>query len=170
MSATLQTPGLGPVGRDVPATWYGASHLAADRDERAARRALRAQVARLEREAAGIVASAFPRLDPGAPPPSLAGPRLLGLAELERVRDALAERVTDLRAAAAAQAERQAAARAELERMLADPPAHRWRRLSNADLGRPGCTTYHVRPRVGLLGLLMGWWQVKVSGGCPLPA
>jgi hypothetical protein len=107
MSATLQTPGFDPVaGRDVPA----AAHL----DERAARRALRAQVARLEREAAGIVASAFPRLDPGASPPSLAGPRLLGLAELER--------------------------------MLADPPAHRWRRLSNADLGRPGCTTYHVRP------------------------
>jgi hypothetical protein len=54
--------------------------------------------------------------------------------------------------------------------MLADPPAHKWRRLSNADLGRPGCTTYHVRPKAGVLGMLMGWWQVKVSGGCPLPA
>ena len=45
--------------------------------------------------------------------------------------------------------------------MLADPPAHKWLRLSNADLGLPGCTTYHVRPRAGLLGMLMGWWQVK---------
>jgi hypothetical protein len=51
--------------------------------------------------------------------------------------------------------------------MLADPPAHKWLRLSNADLGLPGCTTYHVRPRAGLLGMLMGWWQVKISGGCP---
>ena len=51
--------------------------------------------------------------------------------------------------------------------MLADPPAHKWRRLSNADLGLPGCTIYHVRPRAGLLGMLMGWWQVKISGGCP---
>ncbi len=58
----------------------------------------------------------------------------------------------------------------DLERMLADPPAHRWRRIANADLGLPGCTTYHVRPRAGLLGMLMGWWEVKVSGGCPLPS
>ena len=70
-------------------------------------------------------------------------------------------------AAAGEQEERQAVAAAELERMLADPPAHKWRRLTNADLGRPGCTTYHVRPRAGLLGMLMGWWQVKISGGCP---
>ena len=63
---------------------------------------------------------------------------------------------------------RQAVALRELEEMLADPPAHKWRRLSNADLGRPGCTTYHVRPKLSLLGMLMGWWQVKVSGGCPL--
>ena len=51
--------------------------------------------------------------------------------------------------------------------MLADPPAHKWERISNEDLGRPGCTTYHVRPKAGLLGMLMGWWQVVVSGGCP---
>ena len=81
----------------------------------------------------------------------------------------LVERVRTLRAAAARQAARQHVAHEELERMLADPPAHKWRRLSNPDLGRPGCTTYHVRPRAGLLGMLMGWWQVKVSGGCPLP-
>jgi hypothetical protein len=27
-----------------------------------------------------------------------------------------------------------------------------------------------VRPRLGLIGMLMGWWQVKLSSGCPLPA
>jgi hypothetical protein len=114
-----------------------------------------------------VVAGVYPRLDPGPPLPSLGGPRLLSLGELERVRDALAARLSALRAAAAAQAERQAVAARELEQMLTDPPAHKWRRLSNSDLGRPGCTTYHVRPRAGLIGMLMGWWQVVVSGGCP---
>jgi hypothetical protein len=135
--------------------------------ERAARATLRDQVARLERELATTVTATYPRLDPGPPLPALAGPRLLSLGELERVRDALAGRLSTLRTAAATQSARQADATRELERMLADPPGHKWRRLSNADLGLPGCTTYHVRPRAGLLGMLMGWWQVKISGGCP---
>jgi hypothetical protein len=136
-------------------------------DERAARATLRAQIARLEREHAAIVAATYPRPAAGTPMHALAGPRLLSLGELELVRDALAARVSELQTAVTAQEDRQAAAQAELERMLADPPAHRWRRLSNADLGLPGCTTYHVRPRAGLLGMLMGWWVVKISGGCP---
>jgi hypothetical protein len=139
-------------------------------DERAARATLRAQIGRLEREHGTLVAATYPRLHPGPPLSSLAGPRLLSLGELERVRDAMAARVAELRAATAERDQRQALARAELEQMLADPPAHKWRRLTNADLGRPGCTTYHVRPRAGLLGMLMGWWEVKVSGGCPLPS
>jgi hypothetical protein len=135
--------------------------------EDAARRTLRAQIAGLERRLSAIVVASFPRVECGPPVPSLAGPRLLSLGELERVRDALAARLSAMTAAAAEQQDRQAIAAAELERMLADPPAHKWRRLTNADLGRPGCTTYHVRPRAGLLGMLMGWWQVKISGGCP---
>ncbi|HET8754511.1 MAG TPA: hypothetical protein VFM58_00785 [Solirubrobacteraceae bacterium] len=133
--------------------------------ERAARATLRAQIARLEREISTVVIAA--RVDLGPPVPSFAGPRLLSLGELERVRDALAARLATLHAAAEVRAAHRAVARRELERMLADPPAHKWERISNADLGRPGCTTYHVRPRAGLLGMLMGWWQVVVSGGCP---
>ena len=136
-------------------------------DERAARRTLCEQIARLEREHAAIVTAAFPRLEAGPPAPRLAGPRLLSLGELERVRDDLAARTGDLEAAAAAQQARQADARRQLEQMLADPPAHRWRKLTNADLGLPSCGAYHVRPRAGLLGMLMGWWQVKISSGCP---
>jgi hypothetical protein len=166
MPATLQKPAQGA----APSGAVRGEAPARTVDERAARRALRDQIGRLEREAGEIVASTFPRLAPGAPLRAPAGPRLLGLAELERIRDELAARVAHLRAAATDQAARQATARAELEAMLADPPAHRWRRLANADLGRPGCTTYHVRPRCGVLGLLMGWWRVKVSGGCPLAA
>jgi hypothetical protein len=133
-------------------------------DEKAARRTLRDQIARLEREHAALVTAS--RLT-GPPLPALDGPRLLSLGELERLRDALAGRVAALGAGAEAQAARQAIAERELEAMYADPPAHKWKRLTNADLGRPGCTTYHVRPRAGLLGMLMGWWVVKISGGCP---
>ena len=136
-------------------------------DERDARRTLREQIARLEREHAAIVTAAFPRLEAGPAAPRLAGPRLLSLGELERVRDALAARTGDLEAAAAAQAARQADARRELEQMLADPPAHRWKKVTRDDLGLPGCGAYHVRPRVGVVGMLMGWWQVKISSGCP---
>lgn len=138
--------------------------------ERAARDDLRSQIARLERELAQLAAATYPRL-PSAQPVTAAGaagPRVLGLGDLERVRDGLAARLTSQRAAAAEQAERQAEARELLERMYADPPAHRRVRLTNADIGMPGCATYEVVPRLGPVGMLAGWWQVKVSSGCPL--
>jgi hypothetical protein len=140
-------------------------------DEHAARRTLRDQIGRLEREVSAVVITAYPRLarpSDGAERRSLAGaPRVLSLGDLERTRDALAARLGDLQAAAAEQSARQADAARELERMLADPPAHKWRRITHADLGIPGCGDYHVRPKAGLLGMLMGWWQVKMSSGCP---
>jgi hypothetical protein len=136
-------------------------------DEHAARRTLREQIARLERELSAVAITTYPRLDARLALPSLDGPRLLSLGELERIRDAIAARLGDLHAAAAAQSARQADAARELERMLADPPAHKWRRITHADLGIPGCGDYHVRPKAGLLGMLMGWWQVKMSSGCP---
>ena len=139
-----------------------------DVDERAARRTLRGQIARLERELANACLDACPRLDPGPPLPSLAGPRLLSLGELERVRDALADRLATLHGTAAAQARRQEEARALLERMFAEPAAHKWVRVSNEQLGEPGCKHYHVRPLLGPIGLLMDWWRVKISSGCPL--
>ena len=75
-----------------------------------------------------------------------------------------------MRGDAAAQAERQAETRLLLERMLLEPGRYKWVRIANEDLGRPGCTQWHVRPRLGLIGMLAGWWQVKISSGCPLAA
>jgi hypothetical protein len=143
----------------------GATGVAAD--ERAARRTLRDQIDRLERELSAVALSAYPRIDARASVPALAGPRLLGLGELERVRDALAARLSTLRSTVADQEARQADAARDLARMLADPPAHKWRRITHADLGVAGCGDYHVRPKAGLLGMLMGWWVVKMSSGCP---
>ena len=137
-------------------------------DERAARRTLRAQIARLDRELSTACLDACPRIDPGPPMRSLAGPRVLTLGELERVRDEMAGRLASVHGMLAAQAEQQAASHALLEEMLADPPAHKWVRVSNEQLGEPGCKHYHVRPRMGPIGLLLSWWRVKISSGCPL--
>ena len=137
--------------------------------ERAARRTLRDQIAVLERELVAVAASVQPPLVAVPPAPARGdGPHLLTLGELERARDDLAGRVADLRAARADRLDRQDAARVALERMLVEPARHKWRRITNADLGEPGCKSYHVRPRLGLVGLLAGWWHVKVSSGCPL--
>ena len=137
-------------------------------DEHAARRTLRDQIARLERDLGAAVIAAYPHLPAGIASVSHSGPRLLGLAELERIRDDLADRVAGVRAQAAAQAERQADNRLLIERMLLDPRAYKWVRVSNADIGEPGCKNWHVRPRLGLIGMLAGWWHVKISSGCPL--
>jgi hypothetical protein len=137
-------------------------------DERAARRMLRDQISHLERELVSACLDACPRLTPPPPVRSLSGPRMLSLGELERVRDEMAGRLAHVRGDADAQILRQAESRALLERMYADPPAHRWLRISNAQLGEPGCKHFHVRPRLGPIGVLAGWWHVKVSSGCPL--
>ena len=139
-----------------------------DVDEHAARRTLRAQIAHLERDLGAAVIAAYPRLPAGTARVSHAGPRLLGLEELERIRDDLADRIAEVRAQAAAQGERQAEARVLIERMLLDPGRYKWVRVCNEDIGETGCKNWHVRPRLGLIGMLAGWWHVKISSGCPL--
>ena len=137
-------------------------------DERAARRTLRAQIARLERELGSAVIAAYPRLPAGSATIAHAGPRLLGLGELERTRDDLADRLATVREQVARQGERQEEARLLIERMLLAPREYKWVRVSNAALGEPGCKNWHVVPRLGVIGMLAGWWHVKISSGCPL--
>lgn len=136
-------------------------------DEATARRDLRDQIAKLEAQLGATVSAGFPHLDV----PQAGGPaagRLLDLGELERVRDGLADRLRVLRREAEALGARQAASRRLLEQMRLEPGRHRWVRVYAADLGEPGCQSWQVRPRFGLLGMLMGWWRVKLSSGCPL--
>ena len=141
-----------------------------ERDELAARRSLRAQVAKLERELADAFVTAFPMGGlPDGVKDTRRDPRVLDLGELERVRDELAERVRSARVTITKRADIQEANRLYLERMLLEPAKHRFARISCEDVGEPGCGVWHVRPRLGLIGMLMGWWQVKLSSGCPLP-
>ena len=141
-------------------------------DERAARRSLRDQITRLERELAAAFVASFPRqgIDWRVPDPPRRsrGPRVLTLGELERVRDDLAERLADIRRQLHIRADDEEAKRELLERMLLEPGRYKWVRVTARELGRGDCGAYHVRPRLGIVGMLMGWWQVKLSSGCPL--
>ena len=141
-----------------------------DEAQRAARRSLGAQIVKLERELAEafVTAATIGGLQPvtGA---GAAGPRLLDLGELERVRDELTERIREARVSIAKRADIHSANRLRLERMLLEPGKYRFSRVSRTDIGEPGCGAWEVRPRLGLIGMMMGWWQVKLSSGCPLP-
>ncbi|MFL5843939.1 MAG: hypothetical protein ACJ762_04530 [Solirubrobacteraceae bacterium] len=144
--------------------------LAPPVDEDAARRALRGQIARLERQLADALVTGFPSDAIDVTVPGRGGPRLLGLGELEILRDDLAAQLRRARAALAVRAERQHRARLLLESMYADPRRHKFLKIARADLGVGGCGSYEVRPRLGLVGMLAGWWHVKLSSGCPLAA
>ncbi|HEY5192784.1 MAG TPA: hypothetical protein VIJ39_02785 [Solirubrobacteraceae bacterium] len=137
-------------------------------DEHAARKALRAQVSKLERELSGLVALTFPHISPRDPDgEAFSGPRLLSLAELERVRDRLALRVGEVHGEVAERTELERRSRALLERMKLEPGRYKFVRVPVADLGDGHCGVWEVRPRLGLIGMLSGWWQVKLSSGCP---
>ncbi|MEK6278587.1 MAG: GntR family transcriptional regulator [Actinomycetota bacterium] len=133
---------------------------------RAARRSLRAQVARVEAELA-----AYPDfVEVGTEPLPLHGPeaRVADVGELEKVRDELVARLRRARAEAEKRETHQSAARVRLKEMVEDPVAHKWEAVSNQEMGEPGCTSFEVQPAWGPVGALMNWWRVKVSSGCPL--
>ncbi len=142
-------------------------------DERAARQALGAQIARLERDLGDVQVSSFPHggatVATADRAPRGAGPRLLGLAELEAARDALALRLREARLELEARGREQEQHRVRLERMLLAPGKHKFEKVSNKQLGEGGCGVWQVRPRLGLVGMLAGWWHVKLSSGCPRP-
>jgi hypothetical protein len=139
-------------------------------DERAARRTLRDQIARLEDELAQLFCSIWPRKDFSLGVAGRGGPRLLSLAELEEVRDELAAVVQHARRGLSDRTYSEEQYRRLIEEMLLDPAAHKWVRVRNEDIGEPGCKNWHVRPRWSFIGMLMGWWRVVISSGCPLAA
>jgi hypothetical protein len=137
-------------------------------DERAARRSLLDQVSRLETELASLFCSTWPRKGFAWDVPGRGGPRLLSLAELEELRDDLAGQVADSRRALSDRTWVEEQNRRLIEEMLLAPERHKWVRVSHEDIGEPGCRHWHVRPRWSFIGMLMGWWRVVISSGCPL--
>ena len=156
-----------PAGNDVAAP--GAPPPACA-EQRAVRRTLLDQVARLEGELAQVFCTTWPRtqLPPPVVPGRGGGPRLLSLAELEELRDDLAGRISDARRALSDRTWVEEQNRRLIEEMMIAPERHKWRRVSAEDIGEPGCRHWHVRPRYSFIGMLMGWWRVVISSGCPL--
>jgi hypothetical protein len=136
--------------------------------DRLARHELRRQIAVLEKRLGELFASAFPRSSIEWGVPAVGGPRVLGVEELERVRDALHVRLRDAEAELARPGELEEANRGLLESMIAEPERYRWVRVAAEDVGERPCQHWHSRPRWGILGMLLGWWRVKHSSGCPL--
>jgi len=139
-------------------------------DERLARAELRRQIGRLERQLAALLSEGFGRVAVEHRVGAIAtSPRVLGLGELEQLRDKLADRVADARLTLREQERIEEGNRELLRQMQASPADFKWVRVSRDDIGAPGCGHWHSRPRFGPIGMLMGWWRVKVSSGCPLP-
>ena len=138
-------------------------------DERPARQTLLDQIAKLERELGSTLCSTWPRkgFEFGGVP-GRGGPRLLGMSELEALRDDLAERVRDARRQLSDRTLVEEQNRCLIEEMLLEPEKHKWVRVGHEDIGEPGCRHWHVRPRWGFLGMLLSWWRVVISSGCPL--
>jgi hypothetical protein len=138
--------------------------------EQPARDSLRAQIARLEAELSAIFTEGFPHLSIEIyAPRAESGPRLLSLAELERLRDRLAMRAAGARELLEHRRQFERESREMLKRMRLEPGRYKFARVSVRDLGQGTCGVWEVRPRLGLIGMLAGWWQVKLSSGCPLP-
>jgi len=142
-------------------------------DEREARKSLREQISRLERECSRAVAESFPYIaapaGANAPGHYPHYPHLLSFAELEQLRDRLVGQLHKLHHQAAEHTEHVRRSRELLEQMMLEPGRYKFMRLSVANLGQGGCGAWEVRPRLGLIGMLAGWWHVKLSSGCPLP-
>ena len=137
-------------------------------DEQAARRSLLDQVARLEEELSQLFCSTWPRKGFEWSVRSRGGPRVLSLEELEQLRDDLTVRVADGRRALSERTYVEEQNRRLIEEMQLEPGRYRWVRVANEDIGEPGCKHWHVRPRWGVFGMLMNWWRVVISSGCPL--
>jgi hypothetical protein len=151
----------------------------------AARRSLLGQIARLERELVEQRCSTWPRthLEPRAQPdrhdrcgwlatvPGSAGhgrgARVLGIDRLEALRDELVETVSAERRALASRTLAEEESRRLREELMLDPAANAGARVRNADAGEGGCGEVRSEPVGGVLGMLMGWWRVVVSSGCP---
>jgi hypothetical protein len=151
-----------------PAPPEGLDRVLYQHDERAARADLRRQIAAIELQLARLFGSAFPRHRIEFGVPGMGGPRLLTVDELERVRDSLVTRLQDVKGRLHDRVYVETRNRELIEEMIADPAAHKWVRVFNEDIGEPGCKHWHSKPRWGPLGMLMGWWRVRISSGCPL--
>ena len=151
-----------------PAPPEGLDTVLFEHDERDARADLRRQIAAMELALARLFGSAFPRKGIDFSVPGMGGPRLLSVDELEQVRDALAVRIQEVRADLHDHAVVEEANRELIEEMTADPASLQVGARLQRGHRRARLQALARQPKWGLLGMLLGWWRVKISSGCPL--
>jgi hypothetical protein len=156
----VEAPSIRSIPRPAPP-------LLPDVGEAAARRALREQIARLEGDLADLLVSSWQRARLDCRVAGSHAPHLLTLGELETLRDRLATAAAAARRTLDERGLVEEGNRRLREEMLLEPELHPFTRVTNEDVGEPGCMDWHVRPRFGLLGILMRWWRVRISSGCP---
>lgn len=138
---------------------------------RAGRAQLRREIAGLERalgqwECAPLMA----RLGVPVAGPAAGAPTLLSTGTLRTIRDELSTRLAARRDVHTAELARRGEARDRLRAMYLEPQRHRGAVVTNDDVGVDECTRWRVAPRLGVVGRFLGWWQLKVSSGCPRPS
>ena len=112
----------------------------AEQDELAARRSLRAQIDKLERELAEAFVTAYPMGGLDAEPARSSRRRRGCSASASSSGSATSSRRASSRPARRSPSApiEQAASRLALEKMLLDPGRHRFVRIANRDIGEPG--------------------------------
>jgi len=122
-----------PPGAGIPPATGGHARVRED-VERLAREDLRRQIGQLERELGELFATAFPRTGIDFGVAAAGGPRVLGVADLEAVRDVLAARLQRAQAELSDRVDVEEQNREVIERMIAEPDRYRWVRVSNDGL------------------------------------
>ena len=115
----------------------------------------------MRRLSAKLFGSAFPRTGIEFAVPAPGGPGSSRWTSSNESGDSPAARLQEVKGRLAACTYVEEQNRQLIEEMAADPGAHKWIRVSNEDIGEPGCRHWHSRPRWGLLGMLTGWWRVE---------
>lgn len=132
------------------------------------RRELSRQIGFLERRLSQRLTDSFGRVElPLDTETKSGGPRILSIEELESIRDRLVDRAAECDEIVGDRDRYERANRARLEEMIAEPTQFKGARVTQAEIGQPGCGAWEVRPRLGLIGMLMNWWRVVLSSGCP---
>jgi DNA-binding transcriptional regulator YhcF (GntR family) len=164
LARAIYAAALGPDAEAEVGEGTGLPDVGPAADEAAARRELRRQIGRLEAQLAS-----YPEARSGrdSHPLLRAKAHVAGIGELEAVRDELMARLRRAREQEERQGKRQSRARGRRERIISDPEANRWQRVSRDEAGDPGCGETRSAPRFGPVGAVAGWWRVKVSSGCP---
>ena len=146
------------------------SHCRTEVDEAAARRTLREQIARLESELGALFCSTFPRTGFDWGVPSARRPaRAVAAPSSSDIRDELADAARSTTASSSATAPTSRSSTAAASRRCCSTPPSTSGSASRTRTSASAAASSGTSARASAsLGMLMNWWRVRISSGCPL--